>query len=88
MIEAGSIPGWGTKIPQAFQCGQKKKKKREREKEKKVEDKAWGPSPFGGGHGDGSTGEEERWEKGSVPSWRPREGRDSGRRVGSKVPER
>ena len=22
----GSIPGWGTKIPQAMQCGQKKKK--------------------------------------------------------------
>ena len=22
----GSVPGWGTKIPQAAQCGQKKKK--------------------------------------------------------------
>ena len=24
--DLGSIPGWGTKIPQAVQCGQKKKK--------------------------------------------------------------
>ena len=23
----GSIPGWGAKMPQAMQCGQKKKKK-------------------------------------------------------------
>ena len=27
---AGSIPGWGTKILHATQCGQKKKKKRKR----------------------------------------------------------
>ena len=25
---AGSIPGWGTKIPHAAQCGQKEKKKK------------------------------------------------------------
>ena len=24
--DLGSIPGWGTKIPQAVQCGQKEKK--------------------------------------------------------------
>ena len=28
----GSIPGWGTMIPHAAQCGQKKKKKREIER--------------------------------------------------------
>ena len=28
---AGSIPGWGTKIPQGVQCGPKKKKKKGRE---------------------------------------------------------
>lgn len=28
----GSIPGWGTRIPHAAQCGQKKKKKRGKKK--------------------------------------------------------
>ena len=27
----GSIPGWGTEIPHALQCGQKLKKKKKRE---------------------------------------------------------
>ena len=27
----GSIPDWGTKIPHAAQCGQKKKRKKENE---------------------------------------------------------
>ena len=27
----GSIPGWGTKIPQVAQCGQKKERKKERQ---------------------------------------------------------
>ena len=31
----GPIPGWGTKVPHALQCGQKKKRKKERKKEKK-----------------------------------------------------
>ena len=31
--DLGSIPGWGTKIPQAMSCDQKKKREREREKE-------------------------------------------------------
>ena len=30
----GSIPGWGTKIPQAPRCSQTEKKKKERKKEK------------------------------------------------------
>ena len=29
----GSVPGWGTKIPQAAQWGQKKKKKKQKEGE-------------------------------------------------------
>ena len=28
----GSIPGWGTKAPQAVQCGKKKKKKNRRKR--------------------------------------------------------
>ena len=32
----GSIPGRGTKIPQAVQCGQKKKKKERKRKKKKL----------------------------------------------------
>ena len=28
----GSVPGWGTKIPQVVWCGQKKKKKRLKKK--------------------------------------------------------
>ena len=40
---AGSIPGWGTKIPHAKRCSQKKKKNRERERdETKVSNRTLG----------------------------------------------
>ena len=32
---SGSVPGWGTKLPHAMQCSQKKKR-REREREKEL----------------------------------------------------
>ena len=36
----GSVPGWGTKILQAVQCGHKSKKKK---KKKKIEERAKKP---------------------------------------------
>ena len=33
--DVGSIPGWGTKIPHAVRCGQKRKKKRKKKKKEK-----------------------------------------------------
>ena len=37
----GSIPGWGTEIPQAMQHGQKRKKKKRERKLKKKQKKTW-----------------------------------------------
>ena len=46
----GSIPGWGTKIPQAKQCGKKKKKKKKIRDIVLVEVQKREPSCTAGGH--------------------------------------
>lgn len=43
-------------------CGQGRSRR-----EKRVENKAYGTSPFRGGNGSVSKGEEERWERGKNP---------------------